>query len=186
MTRDSERWDQKYQKFNSPSPPDTLLVSYANLLKPKSIVLDIGSGPGHNSIYLAQQKCCAIAVDCSQLALIECKRRAQQAEVAVQAFAADLSQFRFPAKSADAVICFKYLNRDFIPTIEKSLKPGGHVIFKTFNRNFLNELPKFNPAYVLHPGELGKLFWNYEILSISDDCKPDSQTFSYIVAKKTA
>ena len=184
MPKDSERWDQKYETFSSPDPPDPLLVKYAKLFKPFSRVVDLGAGTGRNAIYLAQQQHVSIAVDCSQRAIHEAQRRAAKANIELLGLVADLNTFRFSQESLDAVVCFKYMNRNLMQDLQYRLHGGGYLVFKTFNLNILREYPAFNPDYVLQLGELARMFENYEIVSIDDDGKPDTQTYSHIVARK--
>ena len=184
MPKDSERWDQKYETFSSPVPPDPLLVEYEKLFKPFSHIVDLGAGTGRNAIYLAQQQHVSIAVDCSQRAIHEAQRRAAHANVNILGLVADLTDFRFSCASLDAVVCFKYLNRNLMQDLHFSLHGGGYLVFKTFTPNILREFPTFNPDFVLQPGELAQMFENYEVVSIYDDGKPDTQTYSHIVARK--
>ncbi len=97
---------------------------------------------------------------------------------------ADLLEFRFPPASIDAIICFNYLNRELSDNICDSLKPGGHLLMKTFNKNHLLAHPNFNPDYVLASGELAELYARLEVVSLQDDCDDRLQTTSAILATK--
>lgn len=50
-----------------------------------------------------------------------------------------------------------YLNRALFPALVQTLRPGGLLLYKTFNTNMLRTRPGFNPDYLLDPGELARL-----------------------------
>ena len=63
-----------------------------------------------------------------------------------------------------AVVCFRYLHRPLFPFLMKAVEPGGMIVYETFttgNRQFGR--PN-NPDFLLRPGELRKLFQNWQIL----------------------
>jgi len=51
--------------------------AYIELTKPKGIVLDVGCGPGRQSLLLARLGCSVLAMDISEAMLLEAKRRAR-------------------------------------------------------------------------------------------------------------
>ena len=83
----------------------------------------------------------------------------------------------------DLVVCFRYLNRALFSGMKTALKPGGLLFFKTFNAHHLVSSPKFNPAYVLHPGELSQSFNDLEMIDLNDGENPKI-TQSWIVARR--
>ncbi len=186
MSDDAIRWDDKYRKReNTEFPkPDPFLIDYLELFKPDQRVVDLASGRGRHSLLLAAQGCYMIPIDCSRIALHRSTSEANVRGLAIHPIVADLADFRLPSQSLDAIICFNYLNRELSENICDALVPGGYFLMKTFNRNFLKKNPKFNPNYVLAPGELTTMFGRLDMIFLRDDCLDSSQTSSAIVATK--
>ena len=186
MSNDAVRWDEKYRHKAHPDvlEPDPLLVEYLDLFRPGQLVVDLASGSGRNALLLAGNGCQAIPLDCSLVALQKCSDHADNAGLTVYPVAADLTQFRFPPECLDGLVCFNYLNRALSDNICAALRPGGHLIMKTFNENFLAANPRFNPDYVLAAGELTAMFDGLEIKFLEDNCQRASVTKSAIVARK--
>ncbi len=184
MYDDATRWDEKYRqrKHTGLPRPDPLLVQYLELFHAQHRVVDLASGRGRHALLLAARGCFVIALDCSRVALEQCRCEANSQGLTVHPIVADLTDYRFPPKSLDAIICFNYLNRELSENICESLKPGGYLLLKTFNRNYLRTNPHFNPKYVLTTGELQTLFGGMEMIWLHDDCSDQSQTSSAIVA----
>ena len=186
MPTDSQRWDRKYreQGFGTDLEPDSLLVEFADLFKPSDTVVDLACGTGRHIRFLAKRGCYVVALDCSVEALRRCQSLADESGLTIHGLAADLNAFRFAPQTVDAIVCFNFLNRDISENLCAALKPGGVLVFKTFNRNFIKEQPGFNLQYVLDAGELSQMFGGLEILSLADECHPATQTRSHIVAVK--
>ncbi len=186
MSDDAIRWDDKYRKreITEVPKPDPFLIDYLELFKPGQRVVDLASGRGRHSLLLAAQGCYVIPVDCSRVALHRSNSEAKVRGLSIHPIVADLTDFRLPSHSLDAIICFNYLNRDLSENICDALVPGGHFLMKTFNRNFLQNHPNFNPDYVLAPGELKTMFGRLDMIFLRDDCVDSSQTSSAIVATK--
>lgn len=186
VSDDAVRWDEKHLKNKHPDTPqpDPLLVDYIDLFLPGQLVVDLASGSGRHSLLLAAQGCFVVPLDCSLVALRRCRDNAHANDLNVYPVVADLTEFRFQPESLDAIICFNYLNRDLSNNICDALKPGGILVMKTFNVNFLITNPKFNSNYVLAPGELSKMFKDLEIVFLNDDCRTPDRPKSAVVATK--
>ena len=186
VSDDAVRWDEKYLKNKHPDTlqPDPLLVDYIDLFQPGQLVVDLASGSGRHSLLLAAQGCFVVPLDCSLVALRRCCDNANANDLHVYPVVADLTEFRFQPESLDAIVCFNYLNRELTKNICDALKPGGILVMKTFNVNFLITNPKFNPNYVLAPGELSEMFGELDSKYLEDDCKTPSCTKSAMVATK--
>ena len=187
MSDDAIRWDDRYRKRETTEvpKPDPFLINHLELFEPDQRIVDLASGRGRHSLLLAAQGCYVIPIDCSRIALHRSTSEAKVRGLAIHPIVADLTDFRLPSQSLDAIICFNYLNRELSENICDALVPGGHFLMKTFNRNFLKENPIFNPKYVLAPGELTTMFGRLDIIFLRDDGLDSSQTSSAIVATKT-
>ena len=186
METDSNRWDKKYLNggHHVDLEPDPLLVEHANLFGKFEVVVDLACGTGRHSMFLAGLGCFVIALDFSRRALRRCNELAVESDLNIHAVAADLSVFRFAPHSLDAIVCFNYLNRELTDNLHAALKPGGVLMIKTFNHNFRAVNPKFNPAYMLAPGELARMHGNLQMILLDDECQPASNTKSAVIARK--
>ena len=116
-----------------------------------SRVLDIGSGPGENTIFLAEQGFSAVGIDFTPEAVEIARNRAAQREVDaefVQGNVLDLEQF-FEANSFDYVIdsgLFHSIRPEdldqFVRQVRHVLKPGGVYYILCFSDK---EPPGFGP-----------------------------------------
>jgi ubiquinone/menaquinone biosynthesis C-methylase UbiE len=116
-----------------------------------SRVLDIGSGPGENTIFLAEQGFSAVGIDFTPEAVEIARDRAAQHEVDaefVQGNVLDLEQF-FEANSFDYVIdsgLFHSIRPEdldqFVRQVRHVLKPGGVYYILCFSDK---EPPGFGP-----------------------------------------
>ena len=185
---DVSKWERRYQRRehgNDPTP-DSVLVEYSGLFKRNQLVVDLACGTGRNTIYLAKLGCFTVALDISQEALRRCQSLAEHNSVKLHPIAADLTHYRLPDESTDAIVCFNYLNRKLARNIQSALKPDGLLLMRTFNVNFLKRNSRFNPNYVLNPGELSSMFDGMNIVSVDDDCEQASTTKSFIIARKSS
>ena len=69
------------------------------------------------------------------------------------------------------------------PRLKQALRPGGLMVYATFNENFLLEKPTFNPCYVLKLGELSAAFADFEPCS-TNDTQSNRESLSYWVGRK--
>jgi tellurite methyltransferase len=81
---------------------------------------------------------------------------------------ADLDRFRFPPAAFDLICVFRFLNRGLFPALVRGLKPGGLLIYETFNWRWIEERPDVNPDYMLRPGELLEAFGGLDVVVHSE------------------
>lgn len=187
MREDLERWESKYREMSpgQESTPDPLLIEHRHLLTGGGRACDLACGVGLNGIFLAQLGYDTCLIDGSFTALTVAGRIAAAAGATVMPVVADLDRFALPVSAFDAMVVIRYLNRSISGNICTALRPGGILIFKTFNENFLSEKPGFPKAYVLAPGEARTLFAQLECLSSNDD-PANREVSSYLVGRKSA
>ena len=162
MKRDVERWDRKFAaRAVAERPAPDVLLQDNPLLPDAGSALD--SGSGHNAVYLAQRGLRVTAIDGSSVGMELALALAGRCGVSIRPVVADLD-FHAPRGRHDLVIVFHYLNRGLYAHLPTLLKPGGILIVKTFNRDFLDLKPGFNPDYLLRPGELAETFASLEIV----------------------
>lgn len=139
LLRDQEAfWNGFYTDREKPVPffvnaPDESLVRYFvnGRMKPGK-VLDIGCGPGRNSIYFAKQGCEVDAVDISQVSLDWARERAEEQGLNINFIHSSIFDMEIIPGSYDIVYdggCLHHIPPHrrimYIPLIERSLKPGG-------------------------------------------------------------
>jgi len=166
-TDDQKMWDEKHAEEHGLDTPASFLREILDLaswrIQPGK-VLDLATGKGRNAIFLAQKGFDVEAVDISEVALDEGRRRARELGVTVNFQQADLEKIELSESSYDLVVNINYLQRSLFPQIKKSLKLGGHVIFDTYliDQQVLGH-PR-NPAYLLAHNELLEIFRDFRVL----------------------
>ena len=160
MRSDIERWNDKYSShvYSQQISPDPVLAQFRSTFNGKGRSLDIASGVCDNALFLAGLGYGSFAVDGSLSALRIGKRKASEHSLELKAYVADLDSYPLPVEYFDVIVVVKYLNRSLTGAIKRSLKAGGVLLFKTFNKNFLKEKPGFPEAYILNEGELKSWF----------------------------
>ena len=63
----------------------------------------------------------------------------------------------FGKKKFNAIIVTNFLNRKIFPSIIKSIKKGGYLIYETFSEGHQKIGRPTNPKYILKPRELLRL-----------------------------
>lgn len=108
---------------------------------PPGPAFDIGTGPGHDAVFLAQNGFRVSAVDVSALAIALAKTTAESAGVSSVDFqAADVLALR-PAPGSQAFVfdrgCFHFFSAEnraaYQALVASALKPGGLLFVKTFS-----------------------------------------------------
>ena len=170
MRSDVDRWEEKYRDATAvPSLiPDPLLVRYADLLEGEGLALDLAAGTCHTAVQLARLGRQVIALDCSLTALQIGQRIATHEGVEIKGLVADLDDWSLPQSTFEVITCFRYLNRELFTAMGNALKPSGLLLYKTFNQHHLREFPRFNPSYLLQPGELARAFPGLEQIVCRD------------------
>lgn len=186
------RWDARYAGGGGPrkTTPHPWLVQHIWRV-PTGKALEVACGMGRDSIFLAQQGFYVHAVDISAVALREARRRARLSGVdhRVHFVVADLTRFAFPTGYYDLVVGFSYWEREIRAALRAAVRPGGFIIYETFNVFWAHTRPDICPRYLVEPGELLAWLQDWEVLAyreIGSD-RPDSRGYkavSSIVARK--
>jgi len=170
---DRERWDRRYAdpiarlKKRGPNP---LLVRHALPVRPGGRALELACGLGRNAIWLAGQGYRVDAIDISLEALRHARAEMQRRNVSgVNFILGDLDHFPLPDIPYDLVVVFRFLDRALFPTIRDRTRPGGLVIYQTFNLRRLELHPTFSQEHLLRPGELAGFFPGWTILEATDE-----------------
>lgn len=123
-------------------------------LAPQSLVLDVASGRGRNSRWLAGQGYRVLAVDRDAVALASLGNIPN-----LDTLARDLENddWPFEGRHFDAVIVCRYLHRPLLGKLLAAVAPGGRLIYETYMAGNERYGRPRNPDFLLRPGELLEL-----------------------------
>lgn len=186
MKSDINRWNNRYEsrQFTPQIQPDPILTEHRFLLRGDGAALDLASGVCDNALFLAASGYAAFAIDASHVGLRLGKQKAAANGLELNCLVADLDTYPIPGEYFDAVVVFRYLNRNLLGSVKQALTTGGLLFYKTFNMRFLDQRPSFPSEYVLEDGELGYWFNGWECIDTNED-QPGDLTQSYWVGRKS-
>lgn len=131
-------WDGFYADRTKRIPffvdkPDENLVRYVEQLEiPVSRVLELGSGPGRNALYLAEHGSQVDAIDLAQTSVDWANERARERQLHVRFQQGNLFELPFEQGAYDFVYdsgCFHHIaphrRHDYIRIVSDALRPGG-------------------------------------------------------------
>ncbi|MGH9318765.1 MAG: class I SAM-dependent methyltransferase [Vicinamibacteria bacterium] len=154
---DRLRWEEKHRDAEYLGEPPPFLVECARHL-PLGRALDVACGLGASSLFLASEGFAVDALDWSFEAVRKLSAAARHKSYLVRAVACDVTRFPLPRERYDVVLSFRFLDRSLFPSLVFSLKPGGALVFETFNLRYLEKRPDFPKEYCLEEGELLEAF----------------------------
>jgi len=129
-----ERWNEKWlERLDGRySEPNRFLVAEVENLKPGR-ALDLACGVGRNTLWLAERGWRVTAVDYSEVALAEARRRAAERRLDVDWVLADVTEWDPVAGEYD-LVCVMYLQvpaldrRAVLGCAVRALAPGGTLL----------------------------------------------------------
>jgi len=165
MEADRIKWNRRFASEDSflgerPSPFLLREIERIKLLAPGLTALDIASGEGRNSIFLAQHGFIVTALDISDVGISKGKMRATDSGVQIFFRQMDLDGYKFTEKY-DLIINFNFLSRKLITKEVTALNPGGLLLFDTIIGTS-KMLAEHNPDYFLVSGELMQIFSQFD------------------------
>ncbi len=149
---DKVRWDAKYQTYEAPSKPISLVEKYIGLADGTK-ALDIACGMGRHTIFLAQNGFEVDALDISSIALQTLQNREN-----ITPFEVDFDTHILEKDTYDLVVCTYFLERKLFSQMLDCLKEGGVLLMETFVYDALNENAPLNTNFLLQPSELKEVF----------------------------
>jgi tellurite methyltransferase len=164
---DQHRWNKKHADSRREAQPSSFLPEIIESERweiPRGRALDVACGQGRHALYLAAKGFDVVAVDISQVALAEGRKRAEEKSLTISWQQADLEQVRLEEDSFDLMVNFNYLQRSLIPQMKTAVKIGGHVIFETYLIDQQGIGHPKNPDYLLAHNELLDRFRDFRVL----------------------
>ncbi len=161
MQADRDKWNRIFnqksastESDNLPTPPP-FLIPYFDALVPGR-TLDIASGDGCASLYLADRGHSMTALDIADAGLKRLRDFATDKKLTITTVQADLDTLDAPVHGAPfdnlVITRFKPAPRHWA-TLVNNLKPGGALLIATFNLTH-HQQTGFNKRYCLAPEEL--------------------------------
>jgi SAM-dependent methyltransferase len=186
---DKDRWNRRYNtgEYLYGKEPLKFLKEKLNILaKGKALVLAMGEG--RNAVFLAGNGFDVDGCDISEKAVEKTRLFAKERGVTLNAFVADLEEYKIPANTYDLITCFYYTQKSLIPLIKEGLRKGGMVIFETYSIDQLKygkdaPGPK-NPAYLLKHNELLDHFRDFRILYYREGEIAENKSVVSLIAQK--
>lgn len=182
---DRLKWDAKYRQAGAAGetePPPWFTAAIADL--PPGRALDVACGRGQLAIWLAARGWHVTALDISAVGLEQARRVAETRGVKVEWRVADLDDCDLGVEEYDLITVFRFLDRNTLPVrLTAALRSGGTLIYETFGTGGLPNRCVRNPAYVLQPGELQRLF--PDLFPVVDEIvELEAENLAKFVAKK--
>lgn len=168
---DAAKWNGRYQTdghYRQQGNASQLLQNFAHLLPKNGVVLDAAAGVGVNALFVAQLELSVVALDISEVGLRLLRQQAAELNVDVATAVFDLTAPYFPANCVDAILNFRFLQRDAFAAYKRALRPGGLLFFETFVHTGAGD----TPSYFLKPGELRHAFADFNIVHSAETAVP--------------
>ncbi len=171
--QDRVRWDTHYREWADDAypDPDPLLFPFTPPLREgqSAIALDLASGRGQNGLWLAEQGYVVDLVDVSRVGLLRAQEEAARRDLrGVNFLQLDLDGAKLEPESYDLICVMRFLSRPLMPEIRAAVRPGGRVIYQTFNTRYRARRPDIDPVFLLGIGELAGFFGDWRVLRSSE------------------
>ena len=166
---DQQKWDKKYvakPQLLRPREASKVLQKYA-FQEVGLRALDLASGAGRNTIYLAQKGYSVDAVDIAEIALKSLTKEALEGGLQenITTYLEDLDLFSVTPQAYELVVMCNFLDRTLIERTKEALKVGGRYIVETYMVSDENEKEDSKSSNLLAEGELKTIFGEgFEIL----------------------
>lgn len=176
--QDRSRWDSIYRKRiqqgDFPAPDPLLLQFTSAVADPAAEVLpralDLAGGLGQNGLWLAEQGYAVDVMDISRVALRRARAEMGMRNIrTVNLLQVDVDELALDVSVYDVICVFRYLKRNLFSLLKLATRPGGRVIYETFNTRYLTVLPDFNRNFLLERGELRAVFQDWQVLHYEEE-----------------
>jgi SAM-dependent methyltransferase len=175
--KDKIKWDKKYQEITSLLEyrnPSEKLVKIIEKVRGKK-ALDVASGAGRNSIYLAKNDFDVDALDISEVALETLKNKGYKN---ISCKLVDLDGYEIPKNSYNLIVMTNFLDRNIIPKLSNALKLDGILFIETYMEDIINEKAPSNTDFLLKKDELKTFFDDkFELLAYEEFINEDYEIY---------
>ncbi|MCU4185127.1 methyltransferase domain-containing protein [Acidiferrimicrobium sp. IK] len=175
MTSAGQIWDHRFSEKGWPTDPDPYLVELAEG-QPVGRGLDLGAGPGRNSLWLAQKGWDMTLLDASRVGLDQARDAAGALGLTITTVCADLFDWRPEEASFNLVIVANiHPDQDALVAVlagaALALRPGGHLYVVGHHVTSLGRQGPPDPDRLLTPERLRDALpteLRIEVLAIRD------------------
>lgn len=191
MESDRLKWNRIFasketDNGDNDSPPAVPSFIKRNASKlPMGRILDIASGDGAASLYLASKGYQLTAADISEQALKRLSHFAREQNLLTTTLQID---FDYPASLLklapfDGIVISRYKPSESLwPTLVQCLKPGGKLLIGTFNYQH-HLVTGFSERYCLQPGELAAIHPDLDLIHYQSVVYDENQLDEYLMQK---
>lgn len=193
MRDERRRWEERYGEGDwIPIDEPAAVVADAEGLLPRSgLAWDVACGSGRHALFLARRGLRVIATDLSGQALRRVSARARVEALPIFPVHADLETWRPRAGPRfDLIVNTYFLRRDLFVVYREALKPGGLLLFETYNVDEIETLGgDIRRAFALERGELRDAFRDFELVAYSEgvlETEEGERGLARMIARKPA
>jgi SAM-dependent methyltransferase len=171
-----EKWNERYRAAAGERQVSRVLKENLHLLPGNGHALDLACGLGGNAILLAQQGLKVDAWDIADVPIAALRDAALEQHLSIQAEVRDVETNPPVPATFDVIVVSYFLDRDIIPALIQSLKPGGLIYYQTFTRQRVSDRGPQREEFRLADQELLQLFSELQILFYREEgCVGDMQ-----------
>jgi SAM-dependent methyltransferase len=172
--------------MESHDAPASWLTRHEHLLLVTGEALDVACGRGRHALWLAARGLSVQAVDRNPVAIAELDAVARRGDLPVHARVLDLESGapEIMPRTFDLVVVIHYLHRPLFPALIASLRPGGMLVYETFTRAQAARGKPTNPAFLLEPGELGRLVAPLDVVAQREGTFDDRDVASVVAIRR--
>jgi tellurite methyltransferase len=153
------KWNHVYSQYDHMRYPAAEVLTENDFLLPSTgMALDLASGLGANSIFLAGRGLAVTAWDSSSVAIDKLTAYAVRQRLNINACQEKTMADSFTESSFDVIVVSRFLDRTLSDAIIGALKADGLLFYQTFTREKTSRKLPNNPDYLLTENELLSLF----------------------------
>jgi len=156
---DKDKWNTIYQSKRQnvetkKLTPAYILQEFHHLLPAQGKALDLASGLGANTLFLAQQNMESHAWDISSIAIKKLREAAKSLNLHINTEVRDVVTNPPEESSFDVIVVCHFLDQQIMPDIIAALRNNGLLFYQTFTKAHVQESGPTNEQYRLGKNEL--------------------------------
>ena len=165
--------------------PSPFLARVRERLAPGA-ALDVASGSGRESVYLARHGWSVEAWDHDPTALERAAALADREGVALTTRGIDVERVQDlpPARPWDTIVVCRFLHRALFPWLEAALAPGGTLVYETFRRGQERHGRPRQARFLLNSGELASAFPSLDVELHEESEAPGGPVMAHLLARR--
>lgn len=174
-----EKWNRKYEERlnNHDRVQANERLKNLALYFEGGLALDVASGLGGNSLFLAEQGFEVHSYDISEVGIHHLQEQAKKNNLLIHAEVCDLTDMTklpFAQQSFHLVAMTYYLDRQLFPLIKLLVKEKGYFFMETFYKSAVNG--SISNTYKLYSQELRQEFSDWTIIYFEENPLEGRQT----------